>query len=90
MTEQDFKNIKLLSAKERLEKESLYSLTKEERNELERLKKDFDTLDNTVYKTVFYMHDFLGIDFTEIAEIINYTYQSARNRYYEAKSILIN
>ena len=89
MTKQDYENLKLLSSKQRLELSNRYVMTEEEKNELKRLTDEYELLDNTMGKAIFYMHAFLGITFDEIARILNYTYQSARNRYYEIKDILV-
>ena len=89
MTRKEHERLKLLNGKQRLELSNRYVMTDEEKKELQKLKEDYESLDNTIGKAIFYMHDFLGISFSEIAEILNYTYQSARNRYYEIKSIIV-
>ena len=89
MKRADFEKIRLLSAKERLEIADRYKRTEEEKSELERLREEFNYLDNTIGKAIFYMHDFLGISHREIANILHYTKPSVIQRYYETKTILI-
>lgn len=89
MTRAEHEKLKLLCCKQRLEMSNRYLMTDEERNELSILRQEYDGLNNNMGKAIFYMHDFLGIDFDEIAKILNYTYHSVRARYYDTKTLIV-
>lgn len=89
MTKAEHEKLKLLCSKQRLENANRYLMTEEEKKELSQLRKEYDCLNNNIGKAIFYMHDFLGIGFFEISKILHYTYQSARNRYYEIKTSIV-
>lgn len=89
MKRADYEKLRLLTSKWRLEIANRYSMTDAEKQELERITKEYELLDNTIGKAIFYMHDFLGISHKEIANILHYTPLSVRVRYCEIKNILI-
>lgn len=88
MTKEDFENLRLLSSKKRLELANRYKMTAEEESNYQKLKEEYELLDDSIPKAVFYMHDFLGISYREIAKILNFTYGSIRVYYTYAKGIL--
>lgn len=89
MTRGEHEKLKLLSSKQRLELSKRYVMNDKEKKELQKLKEEYELLDNTMGKAIFYMHDFLGISFSEIAQILNYTYHSVRARYYDTKVLIV-
>lgn len=66
-----------------------YLMSEKEKAELKTLRIEYDELNDNIGKAIFYMHDFLGIDFYEIAGILNYTYHSVRARYYDTKTLIV-
>lgn len=89
MTREEHEKLKLLCSKQRLESANRYLMSDSEKEELKNLRIEYDELNDNMGKAIFYMHDFLGIDFDEIAKILNYTYNSVRARYYDTKILIV-
>lgn len=89
MTKNEYEKLKLLCGKQRLENANRYLMSEKEKKELKSLRIEYDELNDNIGKAIFYMHDFLGIDFSGIANILNYTYNSVRTRYYETKQLIV-
>ena len=90
MTKEEFDKLKYLASKQRLEIAKRYVMSDNEKLEFNKLKSAYEIIDNSVGKSIFYMHVFLGIDFYNISKILNYTYHTTRSRYYEVKDILMS